>query len=163
MKCGRVFHDLCDLIEVINGTFTFQFVLLFANILVSEYAKFDIYLLKYSSQVSFVFSAYDIIDELVRVTQFSYVNCFLDSFTIMKHLTLILITVAAGSRLAKEAQKTPTVISKILVGSELSVENDSEFNKLTGLIAQMRGRDWSIHNDMFVINWNILLAASFDN
>jgi uncharacterized membrane protein YbhN (UPF0104 family) len=38
-KLGRIFHSLCDSIDIINDTFTFHFIFIFTNILVRQFSR----------------------------------------------------------------------------------------------------------------------------
>lgn len=141
IKCGKVFHSLCDCIEIINKTFTFHFIVMIAN-----------------SLVSCVFASYGIVNEIMKFSRSSLVATFLNLIGIFIHIIFISLVVGSGSRLTGEAEKTVVIISKI---ANSSTFNDSQRQvEFMSLINNIQCRNLNVQNDMFIINWSILLAVS---
>jgi 7tm Chemosensory receptor len=136
VKIGKVFHCLCDCIDIINRTCTFHFILMVANIL-----------------AICVFASYGLIIEIMRSQSFSVITAILNVNTIAFHLMFLGLIIRAGSKLTKEAEKTIVIISKI--SNEASLQTD-----FMCLLASIKCRDLRIQNDVFVINWKVLLVVS---
>lgn len=138
-KFGIIFHGLCDSIGVINETFTFHFIILLGNIL-----------------VACVFASYGFINEISKHNPISYPDISLNVIALLCQFMFIILIVASGSSLTKEAEKTVVVVS--IVASDAHGDQKGE---LIGLLTHMRCRDFNVKNDMFNINWSVMIAVSF--
>jgi hypothetical protein len=98
-----------------------------------------------------------VIDEVVKTSDMSLFKCFRDTFTAVKAVTFVIIVAVYGNKLTKEARKTPTIISKILIKAELNGE--SYVGRVAGLVSTINCHDLSVRNDMFAIDWSILLSV----
>lgn len=103
-----------------------------------------------------IFSAFAIIQEIMKSSQ-------VDLLKLSPHVVLItvqylmkLINVYAGDKTTKEAEKTLTIIGRILNDS-----NDNETADLKKFLAQIRTRSLKIQNVFFVLDWSLILMVNF--
>lgn len=160
-KFMRSFLGLCDAIDIINETFTFQITLLFMSLLVRKII-FSINLIEsfeFGFEFSSIFASFGIVNELLQRTDHTSASLLLNGLSLIGYGILIMITLNSGSSLTKEARATITVISK---HEASGIKSAKESHKIDFIffVTQMRSRNLQIQNDFFKINWNVLLAVS---
>jgi 7tm Chemosensory receptor len=138
-----LFNDLCDSIEVINSTFTFQLVIVITSFLLID-----------------IFTAYGILRELMK-HQNGIKLALLSNFIWIFIQYLIKIFIAhAGSSTTSEAEKAVVIVTKALGSMEFDQELKVDLNFH---LIQMRCRNKNLQNVFFVINWQFILTVSFFN
>lgn len=155
---GKLFHRLCDVIELINQTVTLPLISTFTITLVTlvlnsffSISSFNLF------QVSVIFTAFGLISELLHSTTHFYSVLILDCTGISHQLLVVVGVICAGSYTTKEAENTKIIIGKVI--SE-TVLNDSEKINFMYLMSQLRSRNLNLENVLFKINWNVLLTVS---
>lgn len=156
---ARLFLDLCDGVEIINSTFTFQLIVVIIESLVSmiineSYVAF-LKLLSILSQLTDVFSAFAIIREIIKLEDIKV--------ALLPHIILIAnqflkkcIMSHSGSSTTKEAENTSIIVSRII--SER--QNGSDLAGWKTFLSLIGTRNLNLQNVFFKINWNILLGVS---
>lgn len=81
---------------------------------------------------------------------------FLNATDLLLRYFYILTTVHIGSSLATTATQTHQIISQAMNESHLTVYQKIDF---ISLLTQLRSRNFNVQNDIFIINWNVLLQV----
>lgn len=160
-KFLRSFLGLCDAIEIINETFTSQISLIFMCLLVRKniFSITLIELFEFGFELSNIFASFGIVNELLRPTDYTSASLLLNGLSLIGYEILIMIPLNSGSSLTEEAKTTISVISKHKA-SEINLAKESHKIDFIFLITQIESRNLQIQNDLFKINWNVLLAVS---
>ena len=162
LNIRKAYHDLCNLIDIINETFTFHFILLFPNVLVRTISTcagcVKCLLINFRLfQIASVFSAFGLVRELENSSEPFSILMIISVFGMLYYLTLIVLTIYAGSALTKEAEKTTLVINCSIAEVELTEAQKIDF---VFFMSQIRSRNLNVQNIFFKINWRTLMAVS---
>lgn len=161
-KSTKIFHSLSDAIEIINGTFTFHLVIIISILLVrieSSILVRPTHWIRFTSQVRSIFASYGLVNEILRPTKLRVVTLFLNCQGFSHHFLLTIFIIHFGSSTTREAEEAVVALSKMTNRSELS---ESQKNDFVYCMTQVKSRCLSIQNFLFKIDWNVLLAVSFD-
>lgn len=104
-----------------------------------------------------MFAAYGVVQELLYPTEIAMVKIILGSMSLTFNYLLKVAVVTSGSGLTKEAQRTAIVISKIINETACSESRKIDF---IFFMSQIKSRDVNVKNNLFLINWKLLLAVS---
>lgn len=159
LNLGRIFQRLSDSIDIVNETFTFQFIFTFAIFLVlfNFSLKSSVLLLNIHIKFSDVFAAYGIVNELFRPSEYSTLVIYLYCNGFFSHSIITIITVYFGCKATEEAKATIQYFSNTMNIMKLS---DSQKIDIVCLITQMKLRNINFQNMFFRINWSVVLAVS---
>lgn len=138
-KIGTVFSNLCDSIELLNATFTFPFVFMFANLLTFS-----------------IIAAFGVIKEIFQKSAIPAVTLYLNTYCLVSYLGVIVAVCRNGALVTERAQKTVGLVAKIMDQCNLNCEQKAE---MIFLSAKMRMRNLQVENFLFTINWNSLLTV----
>lgn len=84
-------------------------------------------------------------------------NLYINMKLLLYQLSMIVVSVHAGSALTSSAKDTSGIISKIM--NEPFHDEPQKF-ELIYLMTQTRSRNLNVQNSVFIINWNVFLAVS---
>lgn len=136
-KFIKAYQDLCDCLDLLNSSFTFQLAPLLVNIIITK-----------------TFTGYGVLWELITPTPHRGL-VFLQnaSWLMVMHLLEIMIAFI-GSAVTKAAQETVVIMTKILNHSKL----DEDFAlPMQHFVSRVNCRNLKVQNCFFKINWMILL------
>lgn len=160
----RIFQQLCDCIDIVNDTFTFQIVFVYAVLLVTFIVWFSVFPHKSLLIVIFLFfqlldvtSAYGIIHELLKPSEISFFTFCLNGTAFSCHTFLIIIPIYFARAATVAAKTTLRIASKSMKGTRFS---DSQKIDMICVLTQMKLRDVNFQNIFFRFDWPILLAVS---
>lgn len=157
-KFLKIYHILCDGIDLANETFTHQILFLMIVVLVRDKKSISTFDSTFNLiQLSSTFAAYGVVIELLRPTSLA-VEIIGLNFLGLIFAYLSLITIAhAGSSLTEEADVMACIISKCT--NELVLKDSEKLDFIYSMI-HLKARNINLENHLFVINWKTLLAVS---
>jgi hypothetical protein len=138
-RLGKLYNELCDVIDILNETFTAPFVFIFPNILIKS-----------------IFAAFALVHEFKLQSpnnSYVYVIC---GFALVNYLGLVIVVAREGSRLTTTATATGAIITQMMSGDQLNQTQKTDFIFLQ---SQVRGRNVGVKNFLFTINWKVLLSV----
>lgn len=136
---------MCNGIDLLNRTFTFQLVPIVINTMIIE-----------------VLSAYRVLWEIMttsKVTEDIKIYVLLqESVWLMMAYSLQVTMASVGSSLSESTGETLVIVAKTL--NDLEVSNDLS-TKLHNFISRSQCRNLKVHNNsLFSIEWKLLVAVS---
>jgi hypothetical protein len=136
----ELYHNLCDLIDIVNSTFTFPLIFITFYFMIVN-----------------LFSCYDHILIYVTEPRYFFNTIVTEGLSTMFTFSLQVISVYSAMRTSQKLRETPVIVSKII-----NSENCSEINRrnLETLLSQIQYRNLNFENSLFVIDWKLLLAVS---
>lgn len=136
----KLYHKLCDLIEIINNSLSF-------NLIPTTFIF----------TISNMFGAYSFIWAFIRDDS-KFVEAFIQDFLwiLMQHMILMAIAYA-GHNTTAEAGKIKTKISRIIIKFE---HNSKERNMLESCLNVIQYRNLNLQCSLFSFNWNFFLAVT---
>lgn len=137
----ELFHDLCDLIELVNSTFTFQLLVTILSLLLTNIFAF------YGTLREFLAGSNGLGFFIIGNGIWTAIQYFIMVF--MAH---------AGSSTKSEADKSSVIIAK---ASGTLDAHDYLKTALHYLLIEMRCRNTALQNIFFAINWNVILAVRY--
>lgn len=141
--CIQLHSDLCDIIELINKTFTTQIVFVMTGLLVTN-----------------VFFAYSALNEYIyRLYSSSLLVTLTNIACITIQYSIKALVAHAGSSTTRESEKTLVLVTKVLAFTKSGDDVACEPKMI--LLAQMQYRKKNLENIFFNINWNLILTVSF--
>lgn len=155
LKFKKIFFLLCNSIDIINKTFTFQVIILFLMILVNCLDFLPKILFNQNIfQIGNIFESNGIVHEFLNTKMFNHLTIYsCIAHLVFNYSTMTLMLYAANS-VTHEAQASAVILSK-------SIDETSDTQKLNFVVfaAQTRSRNLNIQNFLFVINWNVFLSV----
>ena len=154
---SKLYLDLCDLIELVNSTFSVHLIFTFFTILVSSHSS------KYAMdrkvnnflKLLTIFACFGIVQTALKTASVPLVAIALHgNMVIFQYLTMILLAVT-GTATTKQAENTMNILEKLMNTAE-----ESEASDLAKFLIQIRTRDLKLRNIFFSIDWNVVLAVS---
>lgn len=139
-RVGKHFNDLCDVIEIMNETFTVPLIFVFTNILIKS-----------------IFAAFAVVNELKLDSDNSSVTLAMCGFALANYLALVVVATWEGSRLKTTATATGKIVTQMMCDGVFDQKQKTDFLFLQ---SQVRSRNVNVENFLFTINWNILLSVS---
>lgn len=136
----RIFQNLHDGIELLNSTFTFQMIAIIINTLIIK-----------------TFAAYGIVYEILSNSKRLKFVLLQDAAWLIMQYLLQMLVCYVGSSVTMNVNATEVIISKLLNDLEL---NDELVNKLQNFLTRINHRTLDVGNDLFTINWKLLVAVS---
>lgn len=138
----ELFHQLCDMIDLINDSFTFPLNFIFFDYFISN-----------------MLSCFNIFWEYKRNSDLFYVIVNEATYVIFNYC-LQSLCVHASCTLSNEASETSTIVAKVM--------NSRNFDKssrklLKSFLAQHQCRNFKLQTCFFTLNWKLLLTVSFSN
>lgn len=136
-KFIQAYQDLCDAIDLLNSTFTFQLAPVLVNVIMTK-----------------TFTAYGVLWAMISPTERKGL-VFLQngSWLVIMHLLEIVISFV-GSAVTKSARDTLAIMTKILNNSRI----DEDFaSQMQNFVLRVNCRNLKVENCFFKINWMILL------
>lgn len=144
MKCfANIYEDLCDGISMLNSSFTPHLIAVMMNTLIIE-----------------IFTAYGVLHEFILPSKNSGAIVFQDSAWLVFQYSLQIMIAQIGSCLTSNAKETLIVIAKKLNKFDLSHAMSS---KLQAFISQIQFRDLHVQNELFIIDWRLLVTVTITN
>lgn len=141
---SELYHDLCDLIEDVNSTFTNQLIVVLMNLLLTD-----------------VFNIYGVLREVKsKAPSSSERLCFLMVFNVYWlsiQYAVQTFVVFCGETTTNEAERALVLVTNAYsnVESDVNLKND-----LNSLLIQMKFRKKVFKNVFFRINFNLILTVS---
>jgi 7tm Chemosensory receptor len=139
-RIGKLFNSLCDLIDILNDSFTTPFVLIFPNILIKA-----------------IFAAFALANELMLNSPDSMIALIISVFALMNYLSILIVVSWVGSKLKTTGLVTSKIIAQIMSEGIFDQKQKTDFMFLQ---SQARSRNVSVENFLFSINWKTLLSVS---
>jgi len=135
----KLFHELCDGIELINGTFTLQLLPIMAYFMTTN-----------------IFSAYATLREIKNVNFDWNFFIFTGGYLVFQYFAKIVVVHIAYSTTA-EAEKFTVVTCKAI--NDLKIKEEVRHG-LEKLLTQQKYRNFKLQNVMFNIDWKLLVIVS---
>ncbi|KAG5679291.1 hypothetical protein PVAND_008869 [Polypedilum vanderplanki] len=135
---GEIYHDMCDIIEIINSLFAVHLPPIFLEMLVIN-----------------VFGFYGLIKYITAPNETSQVCIIL--FYITSHFLLSIMICYVGHSTNFEAESVKIILSKIL--NKLSPADFSRSN-FKDLLKQFSARNLKFQTVFFNIDWRVFLAMT---
>lgn len=137
----KAFQDLCDGIDLLNSTFTYQLAPIFVNAI-----------------ATMIFAGYGVLWEIVIETEFRGL-LFLQNGS---WLTLMYIVIAVisfvGSSVTQSADETSLIMMKVLNNSEPS---ETFANLMQKFVTRVNCRNMHVQNCFFKVNPMLLVYVKF--
>lgn len=167
VKIGKLFDKLCDGIEIINETFTFQFIFIFTQLLVGFF--FSVH------RISINFNFFKVLLGFCFIRNSSILpgrkvnvkrtrgNGSLSNKIILRHHHYHIQSsddrYHRSRRIAHNntAEKTKVIVSKIVHQSLTNQDGKIEFILM---MTQIQLRNVNLQNCFFAIDWRVLMAVS---
>jgi len=135
----ELYHILCDVIELINSTFTSSLVFVEINFLLIN-----------------IFALYGGLKEVVNNSNWIGLALSSNLSYIAIQNAINVLMIYAGSATTNEAEETNAIISKIIASNR----NNKTLLSNCHDFLQIRNRNVKLQNIFFTINWKLLLAVS---
>lgn len=134
----ELYDDLCDIIEMINSTFTAHLIVVLITIMVIEILGGYALLREGISKINhpIAMSAGMLWIVFNNVIKFTMVHC--------------------GTSTTDEAEKSVVLMSKLAMAADEGCKNDLKF-----VSSQLQIRNKKFSNIFFTINYNVVVAVSF--
>lgn len=135
------YHDLCDIIDLVNSSFSFPIIFVFLHFfftnLIALFNHFWVFLKDFRNF------------KLILVTEGLWIilNYILQSVFVY----LIIST-------SSEAEKTSVIVSRIINAQDC---NESHRKVFKGFLVQNQCRNLKLRTALFGINWSLLLSVSW--
>lgn len=136
---SELYDDLCDLIEIINKTFTSQLVFVMAEFMSIE-----------------IFSGYGILREVLLTSRKMFLIIG-NLFWIIFQYPVKFFMASAGSGTTDEAEKSLALITKLINRAR---HDELLRCQLNNLLIQLQCRNKKLSNVFFNINYNVILVVS---
>jgi 7tm Chemosensory receptor len=138
----KLFHQLCDMIDMINASFIFPLNFIFFNFFISN-----------------ILSCFNIFWEYKKESDLLYVIANEGSYFVFNYCIQSLC-VHASCTLTNEATETSTIVAKIT--------NNQSFDKssrklLKSFLTQHQSRNFKLQTCFFTLNWKLILSVSFSS
>lgn len=137
----KAYQELCDCINLLNSTFTFQLVPVLINAIASK-----------------TFTAYGLLVELKTPSHFLFLVLFQNGSWMAMMYFFECIIAFAGSAVTNNAQETLVIMTKILNNSTL---NEDFTMPIQYFVSRMNIRNLNVQSCFFKIDWIILLHVKF--
>lgn len=160
LNIARLYHMLCDLAELLNATFSFHFIAIFANLLVKISSHLHRRHRIVFHQLTIIFGFYGIIVAISRPSAVSIADVGSNITSSINAWFLIAIVVFFGSSLTSEASRTVNVFSKFMSTTNFYYTQKQD---LVYLLSQLRSRKVEVRNFLFKIDWHVIVAVSFSS
>jgi 7tm Chemosensory receptor len=113
-RIGKLYNELCDVIDSLNKIFTNPCVVIFPNILIKS-----------------IFAAFAVVYEFKLQSENTSIVYVICGFAFVNYFGLVMVTVSEGSRLTTKATDTSTIITQMISGDQLNQTQKKKFsNKL---------------------------------
>lgn len=140
MTAISVYHDLCDLIQLTNSTFTFPLIFVILNYFIMN-----------------LFATFGFVWMFMRDFQYFFFSLSSDGPWIAYNLMLQGILIHSSCKTTEEAEKVSVIVSKVINSTDCSKAQRKVFKNF---LIQNQCRDLKLQTAFFVINWKLLLAVS---
>lgn len=141
----ELYGHLCDSIELVNDSFTFQLI------------PFMVYYLAAN-----LFAIYSMIREMYFRTSLMYVAFATNIWWVILHTLIISIALYSGSTTTRCALKTPIIVSSI-VKSQKSNESRCVGKVFKSFLIEVQYRNLFFENEFFRIDWKLLFSVSLQH
>lgn len=139
---SQLHNKLCDLIEIVNSTFTLQLVFVMISIMIVD-----------------IFAAYGIICEFLAFQSLGLKYLIVgNSIWLLVQCAIKFFMAHCGSSTTKEAERSLVIVSKL--ADRIDELDFKAIVDLNLLINQMRARNKNLENIFFAINYKLVLAVS---
>lgn len=137
----KAFHDLCDGIDLLNSTFTYQLVPIFVN-----------------AVTTMTFTGYGVLFEMVIKTNFRSL-LFLQNGSWLCFMYIVIIVISfIGYSVTQAAEQTSLIMMKVLNNSEPS---ETHTNSMQKFVTRVHCRNMHVQNCFFKINPMLLVYVKF--
>lgn len=102
-----------------------------------------------------IFSAFAIVREILK-PEIMYVALLPHTIVMIYQFIKSVAMAHVGSSTTEEAEKTPVILARIMS----QTHEASNMACLRNLLSQIRTRNLNLQNELFRINWNIILGVS---
>lgn len=135
---AELYDELCDLIELLNKTFTNQLVFVMAEFMSIE-----------------IFGGYGILREALSTSR-KYFLLVGNLIWIMFQYPVKFFMASAGSSTTDEAEKSLVLIAKLIIRTKY---DDLLRSRLNNLLIELQCRNKKISNVFFTVNYNVILLV----
>lgn len=156
LKFLNVFHKLCDGIEVVNDSFTFNLVFVFGYIMVRFFLVAKLIKLWFYLKLAEIFGAFGIIKQLITNDSFAYTYSIMTVIFMVYYKIVIIVTICASNKATETASNTSKVLHQITSQTQLTEIQKINFVFMT---KQIESRNLKFRNKMFTIDWNVLITV----
>lgn len=135
-----LFNDLCDLIELVNSTFTNQLIIVVMSLLLTD-----------------VFAVYGVMREFqAKNDRFFFFLISNTAWAIIQY-SIKAFMAHCGQTATSEAEKSVVLVTKAIA----AVDRDSNLqNDLNSLLIRMKFREKIFRNVFFTINFQLILTVN---
>ena len=139
---SKLYNDLCDLIELLNKTFTWQLIFVMINLMLVD-----------------IFTAYGVVREFIEQRAFK-LKFLIITNTIWSLLQFAIKYIMAycGNSTTDEAENSLLIVTRII--EKFGDDDEKMKTDLNHLLNQMQGRNKNLENVFFAINYKLILAVS---
>lgn len=140
IKIVETYHDLCDIIELVNSAFTFPMIFVVLNCFILN-----------------LFSFFTLVWYFVRDFQYFHYPIITDAPWIISNYLLQAILIHACCKTTSEAEKFPIIITNFI-----NTANCNKFGKkvFKSFLIQNQYRNVKFRTVFSTIDWKLLLAVS---
>lgn len=140
-KFVKAYQDLCDGIDLLNATFTFQLAPVLVTVLITK-----------------TFTAYGVLWAMISPPERQGLTYLQNGSWLAVMYLLEIIIAFVGSAVTKNAQETLVIMTKILNNSKV----DEDFVlSMQYFVSRVNCRNLNVQNCFFKIDWMILLHVKF--
>lgn len=106
-----------------------------------------------------IFVSFSLVTETLRSNSLSFLTITVNFSCFVHFLTYVACIAHFGSSLTKEARKAFTTFSR-MINVTAEAYTDTRKIDLIFALAQLKARNLSIQNEMFVIDWRVFVSVS---
>lgn len=155
----KLYHNLCDVIEIINNSLTFPLVLIFVALMVRFVFFLQVHAKNWRSrQILNIFASYDIVKELLKPTESRSAILTMNIFGFMSHFLIKVVVIHVSSLMTEEAEHFTILVCKAV--NEEKLESGAGKIDFIFFFTQAKSRNLKLQNDFFVVGWKVLLTVS---
>lgn len=135
---SELYDELCDLIEMVNQTFTSQLIFVMTEFMSIE-----------------IFGGYGILREALSSSRKYFLIVGNVAWIIFQYPVKFFMA-SAGSSTTNEAEKSVVLITKLINRARY---DDSLRSRLNNLLIQLQCRNKKLSNVFFTVNYNVILVV----
>lgn len=133
------YNKLCDILQIINATFTLHLVITLLNFMAIE-----------------IFGGYGVIRELTLPSR-NFMNLIASLAWILSHFPIKIFMAYSGKSTTEEAERSLVLVSKIIINTE--DHHKEQKNALNIILHLLQVREKKLSNVFFSIDFNIILVV----
>lgn len=138
----NLYHELCDVIEIVNSTFTFQLIFVFFYFFILNLLTVFTHIWMFTHYVKYIYGLLST-----------------DGVILLLNYILKSVMIHSSSSTTREAEETAVIVSRIINSGGCNKVQQTTFKKF---LSQNQYRNLKLRTALFTINWKLLLTVRTD-